>query len=263
MFEPLNLQNLAWAVTTLLKGVLLFYLLRRRLYRSHPVFFVYALATILQTLLLMFTYRHWGIQSIQSWNIFWASQAAVICARWLAVSELARKMLGNYTGIWKMANGLFFATGICALAYPVLASQHNWQAAVLNASASAELSIAAFLVLLFLFARYYRLPIADLERYLAIGFCLYSCFSVINNSMLMRWLTSFADLWNYLEIFAFFATLLLWISAVRKYSHTLVASVTESISPEMYAKLSLETNARLYQLNKQLSHLLHTEDSRS
>ena len=95
MFEPLNLRNLAWAITVLLEVVLFFYLLRKRLYRSHPAFFVYVLSTILQNACVMFAHRHWGSQSIQSWNIGWGSQAVVLCARWFAVAEIARKIFSR------------------------------------------------------------------------------------------------------------------------------------------------------------------------
>ncbi len=263
MIEPLNLENLAWTLTTMLKVLLLFYLLRRRLYRSHPAFFIYILATILQTTVEAAAYRHWGFRTMQSWNIGWGSQGVVVCARWIAVTEIARKVLGNYPGIWKLANRLLFVVGISALSYSVLASERNWQMAVLNVDRGVELSIAAFLVSLFLLARYYRLPIPALERYLAIGFSLYSCFWVINVSMLVRWSGFFGSLRSFLDIVTFFATLLLWISAVRKHTEPEALTAPAPVSPETYAKLSLEANARLHLLNERLTHLLRAKDSRS
>jgi hypothetical protein len=263
MGDPVNLRNLAWALTTMLKVILLFYLLRRKLYRSHPAFFIYILTTILMSIVVASAYRHWGFQSIQSWNIFWGGQGVVICTRWLAVAEIARKILANYSGICRLASRLLLAVGICALAYSLLASQNNWQKAVLNADRGLEMSIGMCLVSLFLFARYYRLPIAALEAYLAIGFCLYSCFWIINDSMYERWRASFGTLWNFLEILTFFATLLLWIRAVREHTEAETVTVPAPVSPEAYEKLSLEVNVRLHLLNERLNHLLRTEDSRS
>jgi len=183
MVDPQDLRNLAWALTTLLAVVFLLYLLRRKVHRSHPAFFLYTVATILQNVVTPLAYRHWGFRSMQSWNIYWGSQGVVVCTRWLAIVEIARKLLANYPGIWRLANRLLFAVGICALVYAALASAHKWQWAVLYVDRGVELSIAAFLVSLFLIARYYRVPVAGLERYFAIGFSLYSCFWVINASL--------------------------------------------------------------------------------
>jgi hypothetical protein len=263
MFEPLNLQNFAWALTTVLKVVLLYYLVRRIVYRSHPAFVVYVAATLLQTIVLLFAYRHWGFQRMQSYNIFWGSQGVVVCARWLAIVEIARKILANYAGIQRVADRLLFMVGIGLLAYSVLASESRWQTVVLSMDRGVELSIAAFLVTLFLFARYYRLPMAALERYLAIGFCLYSCLWVINNSLMVRWGASFDNLRNFIETLSFLATLLLWIGAVRAHAEAELVTVPAPVSFETYAKLSLEVNARLHLLNERLIHLQRSKDSRS
>jgi len=264
MVDPIILQDFAWTLTTLLKLLLLFYLLRRRLYRSHPAFLIYLLATIVQSVVMTAAYRHWGFQSMQSWNIYWGGQGVVVCTRWLAIVEIARKLLTNYPGIWRLANRLLFAVGICALTYSVLSSAHKWQFAVVYVDRGVELSIAAFLVSLFLIARYYRVPVAGLERYLAIGFSLYSCFWVINASLVDRWgAASLEGLRNFLEILTFLASLLLWIGAVRKHAVARAVTVPAPVSPETYAKLSLEVNARLHLLNERLVHLLRTKDSRS
>jgi hypothetical protein len=263
MVEPLNLRNLAWVLTAMLKALLLFYLLRRRLHRSYPIFFSYLVATILQDIVLASAYERWDFQSLQSWNLYWGTQGVVVGARWLAIAEITRKIFASYSGLSKLASHFLFLVGVGVLAYSVAASQGVWQTAVLRVDRAVELSIAGFLASLFLFARYYRLPIAALESHLAVGFSLYSCFWVINTTMLVHWGTSFDSMRSFLEILTFFATLLLWISAVRKHTEAEAVTVPVLVSPETYAKLSLVANSRLHQLNERLNHLLHTEDSRS
>jgi hypothetical protein len=263
MSQPLSLQNLAWALTAFLKMLLLFCLLRRRLYRSHSAFFIYILATIVQTIVDEAAYSHWGFQSIQSYNIYWGSQGVVVWARWLAIVEIARKILANYSGIWRLANRLLFTVGIGVLAYSVLASEYKSQTVVLSVDRGVELSIAAFLVTLFLFIRYYRLRMAALDRHLAIGFSLYSCFWVIHASTVCHWGTSFESLRNFLDILTFLATLLLWIRAIREQKEAELVTAPARVSPETYVKLSLEANARLQLLNERLTHLQRGKDSRS
>lgn len=64
MFEFLNLRDLAWTLTTLLEVVLLLYLLRRKLYRSHPAFFIYILTAVLQSAGVALLYRYLGSQAL-------------------------------------------------------------------------------------------------------------------------------------------------------------------------------------------------------
>jgi hypothetical protein len=263
MVQFLNVRDLAWTLTTLLEMVLLVYLLRRRLYASHPAFFIYVLATILQSIAVALLYRYLGSQSLTSWNIAWAGQAVVICARWFAVTEIARKALAEYTGIWGMASRMLFLLGFGVLVYSVASSDKRWTLAVLNADRSVELCIASFIVCMFLFVRYYRLPMSNLERLLAIGFCLYSCSYVINDSIYERWRSSLGGLWNYLDSLTFLASLLLWIGATRGAAEAQTSTVQASLSPEQYGELSRRLNSRLHLLNSRLNHLLRYEDPRS
>jgi hypothetical protein len=133
----------------------------------------------------------------------------------------------------------------------------------LNAARSAELCIASFIVGMFLFVRYYRIPLANLERMLAIGFCLYSCFFVINNTIYEKWLRSAGSFWNHLDMFTYFASLLLWIGAVRQYSEARNEATPAPLTPELYGALSQKLNSRLHLLNNRLDHLFRSGGSRS
>jgi len=262
MAAPLYLRNLAWILTTALELLLLFYLLRQRLYRIHTAFFVYILATVFQSAVVASTYRYWGANSVQAWNVAWGSQGVVVCARWLAVAEIARRVLANYGGIWGMARRILIVLTLCVLAYSIMSSKSLWSQIVLNADRAVELCMASFIVVMLLFVRYYRLPMMNLERMLAIGFCLYSCFYVINDSIDETWRSPFGGLWNYLEITTFLATLALWISAVRQAPEPLAVAAQTPLSPESYGELSQKLNSRLHSINNRLEHLFQSKDSR-
>jgi len=51
----------------------------------------------------------------------------------------------------------------------------RWQAAILNSDRGVELAIAGVIVMVFLFAQHYEIEVAPADRYLAIGFLLFSC----------------------------------------------------------------------------------------
>jgi hypothetical protein len=98
-----------------------------------------------------------GVPSIEYFDIAWGMQAVVICARWLAVMEIARQALAGYTGIWRLASSTLFVWCLAILVYALALAQYRWNLAVLNAHRAVELSIAGFIVGLLIFARYYRL----------------------------------------------------------------------------------------------------------
>lgn len=262
MVEPLHLLNLAWVLTTLLEVVLLVLISRRGLHRSHPAFSLYLLAAVLQSALVACSTRYWGFQSIQNFNVTWGSQAVVVCVRWLAVAEITRKVLASYSGIWKMTSRILFVLGLIILTYSIAAASNRWELVVLNADRAVELCIGSFIVCMFLFARYYRLAMANLERRLAIGFCLYSCSQAINVSIFQSWRSSMGVWWDFFGIFSYLASLVVWISAVREPAEARQEVAQPALSPERYGEVSQQLNSRLDLLNNRLNHLLRSEDSR-
>jgi hypothetical protein len=124
-----------------------------------------------------------------------------------------------------------------------------------------ELCVASFIVGMLLFVRYYRIPVAPLERLLAIGFCLYSCFFVISDSMYEHWRQPIGPVWGYLDILTFFASLLVWAAAVNRYSEIPKPAAQPEMSPESYRELSRELNSRWQVLYNRLDHLFRSGDS--
>lgn len=262
MSETLILRNLAWAVTTITELILLAYLVRRKLFRSHPFFSVYILAVILQSVLVAATYGVWGYQSFRAWLTFWLSQLVVETARFAAVVEVARRILSPFSGIWALGRRVLLVAAAGVLVYAALLSREYWYNLPLNLDRGVGLAIAAVIVTLLLLARYYGLPMNNLDRSLCIGFCLYSCFCVINDSLLEKWVKGYMNFWSFLGVLTFLASLLLWLGAARAYSETAPARDPVIVPKELYGKLSSELNVRLHLLNEHLNQLLHSGDQR-
>jgi hypothetical protein len=262
MSETLNLRNLELAVTTITELILFVYLVRRKLYRSHPLFSAYILIVILQNVLVAVTYGIWGFQSFRAWLIYWISQILVETARFVAVVEVARRILSPFSGIWALGRRVLLATAGGVLVYAALLSGEYWYKLPLNVDRGAGLAVAAVIVALLLFARYYGLPMDHLDRSLCVGFCLYSCFCVINDSLLEKWVTSYLNFWGFLFVLTFLASLFLWIGAARAYSETAPSRVPVIVPKELYGKLSSELNLRLRLLNEHLNQLLNSGEQR-
>jgi hypothetical protein len=260
----LTLRNLLWLITTSAEIFLLFSLLRRKLQTTHAAFAVYLISTIVQSVVAAFIYTREGVNAAVVFYIIWLSQGVVICLRFAAVVEMARRILASYQGLWSLAKRLLAFVALAIGGYSLLLSKKEIYMLVLNLDRGLELAIAAFVVSLLLFARFYLLPVCPLDRALAIGFSLYSCFYVINDTLFERLLNSYLGLWGYLDILTFLASLLIWSHAVRAYSEvTAVRRRPESAPAAPYGALSPELNIRLKLLNEQISRLLHAEKGRS
>jgi len=174
------------------------------------------------------------------------------------VAEICRRVMGMYRGIWALAWRMLLVIAGLVLLYSWAVARPRWQAAILNSDRGIELAIAGVIVMVFLFAQHYEIQVAPADRYLAIGFLLFSCFTVLNNTLLEGWLERYETLWNLFGTLAFMASLLIWIWAVRE------TQEEGSLQPEMlsgvaYCTLAPEINFRLKTLNEQLGKLWYSE----
>jgi hypothetical protein len=263
MFASPMITNVAWALTTLLELILLAYLLRRKLYLTHPAFVIYIGGAILQSALAAVVYTYIRPETVLAWNIVWTSQALLILARSMVIVEIVRRDLSKYKGIWALAKRILIFAGVSSLAYSLLLSEKDWHLIVVNLDRGVELSIAVVIVTFLLFAKYYVLPIRTLDRLLAIGFCLYSCVFVINDSLFERWMDQYLTFWNFLDVLTFLATLLFWMKSVYEDSQELAVASVPVLSPTDYRDLSTELNLRLRMLNNQLERMLRLEKNGS
>jgi len=262
MVDSLHLQSAAWALTTALELMLLFLLLRRKAARNYPWFAAYLASAILQSFGVAQLQQMTWLDRWTAWKLAWGTQAVVTIMRSLAIVELAGKIVGAYSGIWLLGKRLLTLVGLCVLAYALVLSRGQWQWFVLNGVRGFELAAAAVIVTMLLFARFYSLPIRPMPRALAIGFCLYSSFYVINYTMLEKIIQQYGDFWNFLSMVTFMASLLLWIGAAARYAAAEDEVRPATIPPELYGKLSSEVNLRLHLLNRQLMLLLQAGERR-
>lgn len=151
---------------------------------------------------------------------------------------------------------------VVILAYAVAVSVNRFDLMVVSADRRLELLIAVFVLAMFIFARYYRLPMSDTDRQLAIGFCLYSCVWVINDSLYEGWRAWLGPVWDFIQTIAFLASAALWFKALRAFAPRPATVPDMTVSPALYAALSQEVNSRLYTLDRRLNHLFRSKDSR-
>jgi hypothetical protein len=251
-----------WAVTAIVQALLLCLLVARKNVSSYPAFSAYIFMTLAQSGLLFMAIKGSGFSSSVSWRVGWTTQCVVLGARAFAVGELCRHVLGRFAGIWVLGRWILLICGAAVLLYALIAANHQWWLLPNTAELGLELATAAVIVTLLLFARYYDIGVDTPLRLLAVGFCLYSCISAMNDAILERWLGKYVSLWNALGMGAFLSCLLLWSWAFRKPAPQVVAAPLFS-SGSVYLNLIPEMNLRLRLLNEQLIEFWRLEAPRA
>ncbi len=254
-------QEMMWAVNTVAGVALLLLLAVRKNYRVYPAFTFYIFVNVAVAISLFFVYRLWGFSSAVSWRIGWATQGVTVCARAWAVIEICRRFLSRYPGIWALAQRVLLADAGVVLLYSGVAVRHEWNLALPTVDRALELAIAAVIVILFLFARYYGLRPERTDSSLALGLCLYSCFRVLNDTISDRYLRDYATVWNLLGMLAFFASLVLWTWALRR-SQRETAEEEDLLPLGVYQSFAPQINRRLQLLNDQANKIFRSEVTR-
>jgi hypothetical protein len=249
-------------LTVFLNGGLLVLLLYRKNHRVFPIFFVYVLSNFLQGFVLFGSYRIWGFNSPVSSGMAWGTQGFVTVMRALAVAQICHRVLAKYRGIWGLAWRMLLGTAAVVLLYSWAIARGSWQFAILNANRGMELAIASLIVIFFLFTHYYGVAVEPAVRALAIGFFLYSCFFVVNITILEGWMYDYATLWNLVGTLAFLASLLVWGWGLRE-RQPQTTFEPEMLREGIYRALAPEINDRLRALNEHLGHFWYVERNRS
>jgi hypothetical protein len=186
----------------------------------------------------------------------------VTFARALAVAEICHRILAKYSGIWQLAWRLLLATGTAISLITLSVARANLGFAILNMDRGLELAMATVIVLLFLFARHYEVEVEETVRTLAIGFFLFSCFRVLDDTIFENLLHRYADLWNRLGLLAFLASVMLWSWALRR-TQPRTGDEPAMLSPSLYQRMTPEINSRLKALNEQLEQFWYARRNRT
>jgi len=252
--ELQKLVQALWIANIAVAVILFVLVISRRNYRAFPAFTLYLLTNTTLSIWVFLTYKHRGFTSPFSWWLGWSMQVVAIGARALAVGELCKHLLARYRGIWNLAWRILLASAAILLIYSWVATKYLWTLALVRAQRDLELAIAAVIVGVFVFMRHYGIEARAADRFMGVGYCLYSCFKVVNNTILERYLDQYVMLWNFLEMLAFLGSLLLWSWALRK--RLPEESNDMELLPEgVYSALTPEINGRLESLNESLKRL--------
>lgn len=246
-----------WALSVMAQILLFTLLCVRGHFRRFPAFTAYIVLNLCQAFFLVLVYLKVGFAWQTGGLIAWATQAAILGVKALVVGEVCRVVLRPYRGIWALTRWLLSGAAAAVVVYTAADAGQDLALAVLTVDRGLELAIAVALVSLLLLVRYYAIPIAHAPKAIAVGFCLYSCFVVLNRSVLERWLMAYDRYWNGLELPVFILIVLMWSAALR---HPVPAREGEPVllPPSVSNELSPHIDARLRMLSEKLTEMLRT-----
>jgi hypothetical protein len=261
MDEVGRLETVAWGLCFPLQIALLCLIFARRHYFSFPAFTAYIVGSTAQGVAQFELYRHFGYLTESSRIAAWSVQAVVTLLRCFAVLEVCRQVFAPYRGIWAIIRRVLLFSVPLAVVVTLMSSTSRLDTRIFYADRAASLAISMVIVAVVLFARFYEVDPLEPMRSIAIGFFLFSCFTLINNTVLATFWTDYGPMWAFLGTCAFIACLLVWGWALR--NAPVIASPPQLIPADVYQNISPEVNRRLSALNDRLRKIDGTKEPRS
>jgi hypothetical protein len=261
MHEIGTIELLAWGLCFTLQMALLCLIFARRHYLNFPAFTVYIAGSTVQGVAQFELYRHFGYLNENSRIAAWTVQAVVTLLRCVAVLEVCRHVFAGYRGIWALIWRVLLFSVPLVVVLTMMSSTSRLDTRIFYADRAASLAISLVIVAVVLFARFYQVEALEPTRSIAIGFFLYSCFTLINNTVLESLWTSYGGMWAFLETCAFIACLLVWGRALR--NAPVIVAAPQLVPADLYQELSPEVNRRLSALNDRLRRIDRPKEPRS
>ena len=258
MSELPTFTLISWGLATALTLFLLVQILLLRAHEKHRFFTVYLCANLLQTVVGVYLYRTYGFRTIYGYRVAWTTQAIVVIARGFAATEIGYRILGKFKGVWALAVRILIACGGIVLISTLYFGTRSYQLAFITLEMSLEAFIAAWIVGLLLFARYYAVPVESTAGMMGLGLGLLSCCKLLNDLVFERHAQAYLGTWNYVSSAAFVVILLLWNWVLRKpATHTVHEPQLNRV--QVYQSLIPQVNLKLLELNRQLSQIWSAE----
>jgi hypothetical protein len=247
--------KLIWLASGVLQFAILVLVVVRRNYRVLPAFAWYIALNLVQALILVGIYSHFGFHSASSFRLYWAGEVVIMILQTLASTEALHRALQDYPGIWELTWRVILLAIFAVIVYSWRAANRNDIWGLLTARRGYYLTFAVAFVGCLLLIRRYSVSIDPVYKMLVGGFCFYSCGSIISDTLLksqyLQRFPRYGEVWNYSQLWVFLVVLVIWIIALR---HPVrVRSQAPSLgSGTNYEMVAPQVNAQLRAMNDTL-----------
>jgi len=247
--------KLIWLASGVQQFAILVLVVVRRNYRVLPAFAWYIALNLVQALILVGIYSHFGFHSESSFRLYWAGEVVIMILQTLASTEALHRALQDYPGIWELTWRVILLAIFAVIVHSWRAANRNDIWGLLTARRGYYLTFAVAFVGCLLLIRRYSVSIDPVYKMLVGGFCFYSCGSIISDTLLksqyLQRFPRYGEVWNYSQLWVFLVVLVIWIIALR---HPVrVRSQAPSLaSGANYEMVAPQVNAQLRAMNDTL-----------
>ena len=267
-----NRDLILWCLTFGFELFLCILVYARGVHRRLPFFAGYATLLVLCTSVLELIYFRFGFRSSTYYYTNWIIIGLNTVGRSLAIAELCHYGLRLYRGVWALTWRFLSILTIILLGHAAIDTwgQPSWFATyVLTVNRDLEFTSVLILVVLLIVRQYYGLGMESLEKWIAVGICLFCLVDAVDKTMLRDLLASsfqhlslmrpqierLNEMCNTIEFSAFMVSLGIWCFALRK-PLPAPAATPQLLPTEVYEELSPAVNLRLRAFNDRLLEML-------
>lgn len=217
-------------------------------------------------------YVHFGFRSPTFYYADWITMGLNTMGRSLAIAELCNYGLRAYRGVWSITWRFLTILVFVFLGHAAIDAwgQPSWFATyVLTLARDVEFTSVLVLIALLFIRRYYGIGLESLEKWIAVGICLFCVVDAVNKTMLRDLLSSsffhlsrmqpeieqLNELCNIINRSAFMVSMGIWCFALRK-PLPAPAATPQLLPAGVYEELSPAVNLRLRAFNDRLLEML-------
>jgi hypothetical protein len=261
--------RVVWFASGALQLLILVLIFARRHYRPLPLFSLYMGLNFAQALVLLGVYHHFGFNSAPSYRIYWATQFLTMIAQTLAATELLRRALQDYPGIWELSWRIILFAIIAVIAYSWATANSKDQWGLMYADRGFYITFAIAFIACLLLVRHYSIAIDPVYQAVIGSFCFYACGSFVADTVLQRQFDlafpRYSEVWNSSKMLIFFVVLIAWTVALWHPVHESAQSPRQDrgTGGTNYETFSPQVNARLREMNDSLRKFFTRQASES
>lgn len=232
--------------------------IRRKLYRSLPIFFVYISFLLCRDFLFLTVQHAPFIRTHAYAYTYWATEAILSAFRLATVLEICRQTVRPYTAVWALAWRVLSTIGIILVLFGVNSARHNTSRPrffITTTMQRFELLQAVLLLTVLAIGVYYTLHIPPLYKWVLVGICFYSAVEVANFELGRITIHPTNTFFDYVHRYAFTITQAIWAWAMWRHGD-LPPQKREFIPQDVFDEHSADIHNRLRELNDRLKQFL-------
>jgi hypothetical protein len=207
-----------WVAPNLLLLLLAFLLWRRRLHRTLPFFFAFALVCATGQLIVYAADITPSIDGPTWWRIFWTALLAEGALKFALIADIFYGIFGAYPSLARVGKFSIRGVGVVFVLLAALAAAFSSQEGILGIIAGAHLMEqtiylieCGLLVFIFLFSAYFRLSISRRAFGIALGLGISACVQLATWGVIANeYLADKRDLLDFVNMATYHACVLIW-----------------------------------------------------